>query len=406
MANDPEAVGVVGKPPNELSVSTPPQRLDSVDLLRGIVMILMALDHTRGFFSNVSFYPLDLDKTWPLLFITRWITHYCAPTFVFLAGTGAFLSTLRGKRKEELASFLITRGLWLVLLECTIIRWFGWSFNFDLQNIGTGVIWAIGWSMVALEALILLPVRYIALFGIVMIAGHNLLDQIRPEDCGPLQWFWAVLHQGSPINLFPGYTLFTGYPLIPWIGVMAAGYAFGSLFKMAPAERQKWLLGLGLTLIVGFAAVRGSNVYGDPHPWSQQKDTLFTLFSMLHCQKYPPSLCYLLMTLGPAILLLAFLDRGTPRWLQPVLTFGRVPLFYYVLHLGLIHSIAVIFALVKHGRADWLYGSAPGTRPDNYGYDLPVVFAVWISVVLILYPVCKWFAGVKRRRREVWLSYL
>jgi uncharacterized membrane protein len=386
-------------------------RLDSVDLLRGLVMVIMALDHTRGFLSNVTFYPLDPDKTWPALFFTRWITHYCAPVFVFLAGTGAFLSTTRGKTKNELAWFLVSRGLWLVLLECTVIRWFGWAYNFDLQSIGTGVIWAIGWSMVGLAGLIYLPVPWIAVFGIVMVAGHNLLDHVDPAPLGSWRWVWEILHRIDPsrpeaMEYLPGYKLVTGYPLIPWIGVMASGYAFGSWLRFAPERRRKWFFALGATLTILFILIRGLNVYGDPYPWSQQKTGLQTLYSFLHCHKYPPSLVYLLMTLGPALMLLSWLDRGVPRWLRPCVVFGRVPLFYYLLHLPLIHGLAVLLSFSKYGKASWLYGSSPAPRPPGYGYDLPVVYLVWIAAVLILYPVCRWFAEVKRRRRDAWLSYL
>lgn len=380
-------------------------RLDSVDLLRGIVMILMALDHVRGFFSNVTFYPLILDKTWPALFLTRWITHYCAPVFVFLAGTGAFLSTTRGKTTKELSWFLLTRGLWLVLLEATIIRWFGWSFTVDLKIIGAAVIWAIGWSMVVLAGLVFLRVRYIALFGIVMIAGHNLLDSVPSERFGSFHWFWTILHRGGNISVMPDFMIGVGYPLIPWMGVMAAGYAFGSVFTWEAEKRQRTILFLGMVLTALFIVLRGLNVYGDPSLWESQKNLLFTIFSFINCTKYPPSLLYLLMTLGPALILLAFLDKGTPRFLKPALVFGRVPLFYYLLHLPLIHGLALLFSFIRHGRADWFYGSSPPQRPAGYGYDLPVVYLIWIGVILILFPVCRWFADLKRRRREAWLSY-
>jgi uncharacterized membrane protein len=380
-------------------------RLDSVDALRGIVMILMALDHTRGFFSNATFDPLNLAQTNPALFLTRWITHYCAPVFVFLAGTGAFLSTTRGKTKSELSWFLVTRGLWLVILELTVIKWTGWAFNFDLHSYGAAVIWAIGWSMVVLAGLVFLPVRFIALFGIVMIAVHNLFDYVRPADWGSFRWLWVILHQGREgIEFLPRYTLGIGYPLIPWIGVMAAGYAFGTILLRESNQRRKLIFGLGIALTLLFVLLRVSNVYGNPSPWSQQKTPLFTLFSILHCEKYPPSLLYLLMTLGPALIVLSILDRGVPRLFQPVLVFGRVPLFYYLLHLPLIHGLAVVFAYARHGHAHGLYGT-PGPRPDGYGYSLPLVYLIWIAVIVILYPVCRWFADLKRCRRDAWLSY-
>ncbi|MBI2947990.1 MAG: DUF1624 domain-containing protein [Verrucomicrobia bacterium] len=392
MASDPRAGSATATIPLQSSLPPVRPRLDSVDLLRGLVMILMALDHTRAFFSNVTFYPLQLDRTWPILFWTRWFTHFCAPVFVFLAGTGAFLSTTRGKTSAQLSWFLFTRGLWLVFLECTVILWFGWSFSINFRSIGAAVIWAIGWSMVALAGLVFLPVRYIALFGIVMIAGHNLLDPLSPERFGAFDWLWRILHIQGPVLIGadpakPSFVIGVGYPLVPWIGVMAAGYAFGSMFLWEAKRRQRAILSLGLILSALFFILRAANVYGDPSAWSVQKSPLYTFFSFINCTKYPPSLLYLCMTLGPALIVLACVERATPRFLEPVLVFGRVPLFYYLLHLPLIHGLAVVI------------------RQGGPGYDLPVVYAVWIGVILVLYPVCRWFANVKRRRRDAWLSY-
>jgi uncharacterized membrane protein len=389
-----------------VSAELRPTRLDAVDLLRGLVMILMALDHTRGFFSSATFYPLDLTQTHGALFWTRWITHYCAPVFVFLAGTGAFLSLGRGKSVRELSWFLLTRGLWLVLLELTVIRWTGWLFNFDVHSFGIGVIWAIGWSMVVLAALVFLPVRLVGLFGAIMILGHNLLDYVDPAKLGGWRPLWAVLHQQERVEVLPGYFLGTGYPLVPWIGVMAVGYGFGTLLRTAQGLRRQRILRIGVALTLGFIFLRLTNVYGDPKPWSEQKNFLFTVFSFIDTNKYPPSLLYLLMTLGPALIVLAILDRPSAAWMKPVLIFGRVPLFFYLLHLPLIHGLAVILAFTRHGRADWLYGSNPGLRPADYGYGLAFVYLVWIAVIAVLYPACRWFAEVKRRRSESWLSYL
>jgi len=386
-------------------------RLDSVDALRGFVMIVMALDHTRDFFSkDLSFDPTDLARTYPALFLTRWITHYCAPVFIFLAGTGAFLSTTRGKTKQELSRFLLTRGLWLVFLELTWVRCFGWLFNFDYHFAMGIVIWAIGWSMVALGGLVFLPARWITTFGIVMIASHNVFDYLRPETFGKLGWLWKILHSGGIILPAEGYRFVSGYPLVPWIGVMAVGYSFGSLFVREAAQRRKWFFLLGAALTVLFVLFRAINVYGDPDRWSLQKNALFTFFSFLNCHKYPPSLLYLLMTLGPALLVLALLDRGTPRWIGPVLVFGRVPLFYYLLHIPLIHGLAVLIAYVRYGHAEWFFANPPADGPPpipaGYGYSLPIVYLIWVGVIAALYPFCRWFAKVKRRRREVWLSYL
>ena len=375
-------------------------------------MVLMALDHTRGYFSNITFYPLDLAQTNVPLFLTRWITHYCAPVFVFLAGTGAFLSKTRGKSTLELSWFLFSRGLWLVFLELTFIRCFGWMYNFDFHFVGPGVIWAIGWSMVALAALVFLPTWAVTAFGVLMIAGHNAFDKVTPESFGSFSWLWVVLHTGGGLAPFPGYRLGIGYPLVPWIGVMAAGYGFGSLLMRDAKERRKWMFALGITLTLLFILLRGINIYGDPHPWSPQKNLIFTIFSFIHCHKYPPSLLYVLMTLGPALILLSIFDVKRPWFAKQLIVFGRVPLFYYLLHIPLIHGLAVLVAYARYGRATWLFANpplapnTPSLAPPDNGFGLPVVYLVWIIVVLLLYPLCKWFAALKQRRREAWLSYL
>jgi len=388
-----------------------PARLESVDLLRGIIMALMALDHTRGWFSEATFYPLDLDKTNVPLFITRWVTHLCAPGFIFLAGTGAFLSTLRGKDCGTLSVFLITRGLWITLLEVTWVRCLGWTFNFDYHFVGFSVLWAIGGSMVVLGVLVWLPVRWVAVFGVVLIAAHNLFDHVKPADWGSLGWLWTVLHRPGGITPAPGYYIGVGYVLVPWMGVMALGFAVGALWERPADVRRKWLFRIGAGMTVLFFALRFTNWYGDTHAWSQQKNVVFTFFSMIHCEKYPPSLLFVLMTLGPLLMVLAWLERGTPAVLKPLIVFGRVPLFYYLLHLPLLHGAAVIVAQIRFGKSDWLTtnqmpGVTPTPIPDGNGFGLPVVYLVWLAALLVLWPCCKWFADLKQRRREKWLSYL
>lgn len=385
-------------------------RLDSIDVLRGLVMVIMAIDHTRDFLSHdlMYFFAVDLTKTHGALFLTRWITHFCAPVFCFLAGTGAFLSFSRGKTKGQLARFLVSRGLWLVFLEVTVVQ-FGWLFHFELPG-GAGVIWALGWSMVVLAALIYLPLWAIATFGVVMIAGHNLLDPIPPETFGSFSWLWTVLHVEGDIRLGSHWQFSVAYPLIPWIGVMAAGYAFGAIVKLDPPRRRKWLLWLGLGLTTAFLVIRGANIYGDLHPWSMQRTPLFTAFSFINCQKYPPSLSYLLMTLGPAILFLRLLDRHLGKLWRPLIVFGRVPMFYYLLHLYLIHGIAVLISYARHGGPSGLfYGPVDDFQsmyPANYGFGLAGIYTIWLIVILLLYTLCRWWADLKQRRREVWLSYL
>jgi len=370
-------------------------------------MVLMALDHTRGWFSEATFYPLDLDKTNVPLFVTRWITHLCAPGFIFLAGTGAFLSTLRGKDTRGLSVFLVTRGLWIVLLELTWVRCLGWSFNFDYHFIIFSVLWAIGWSLVVLGALVWLPVEWVAAIALVVIAAHNLFDYVKPADWGSAGWLWTVLHSPGELKPAANVRIAVPYVLVPWVAVMALGYAVGALWKRPPDERRRWLFRIGAAMTLLFIVVRFNNAYGDTHPWHSQKNAIFTVFSFIHCEKYPPSLLYVLMTLGPLLMALAWLERGTPAALRPLLVFGRVPLFYYCLHLPLLHGLAIIVARVRFGRSDWLTTNPPAPpAPDGNGFGLPVVYLVWIAAVLVLYPLCKWFADLKARRRDPWLSYL
>jgi uncharacterized membrane protein len=381
-------------------------RLDSVDLLRGLVMVVMALDHVRDFFTELRFNPTDLSQTNAVLFFTRWVTHFCAPTFVFLAGTGAFLYGSRGRSRNELAGFLVTRGLWLVVLEFTVIR-LGWSFDLSYASLlWVQVIWVIGVSMVVLAGLVYLPLPAIAAFGLLMIATHNLFDGVTPQSLGVWGPLWTLLHAQGPIALPGGGTLFVAYPLIPWIGVMAAGYVFGSLLLRPTEARRRLLLRLGLALTGVFVALRALNVYGDPFPWSSQRTGLLTVLSFLNTTKYPPSLAFLLMTLGPAIASLAWFERLSGPVARFLIVFGRVPLFYYVLHIFLIHAVALALGAMA--------GFPPSTflkpfffkPPPAWGYGLPAVYAIWVAVVLALYPVCRWYAGLKARRRDAWLSYL
>lgn len=386
---------------------TKPARLDSIDLLRGIAMAVMALDHVRDYFHSARFDPLDLRQTTPILFFTRWITHHCAPAFVFLAGTGAFLSLGRGKTRADLSTFLVTRGLWLVFLELTVVR-FGWMFNFDYSWAFVQVIWAIGWSMICLAGLIFLPRWGIAAVAFGMIGLHNAFDSVDPATLGAFGWVWQVLHVQSPILYGEGKVFFIAYPLIPWIGVMAAGYLFGSLLQKEEGPRRKTLYILGFGLIGGFIVLRATNLYGDPHPWSVQATGVNTILSFIDTHKYPPSLLYLMMTLGPAIAVLPLLERwkgGLPNFLT---AFGRVPLFYYVIHIYLIHLCALIAAVIMGMNVSRFLTDPFGGEgwPATYGFSLPFVYLIWLGIVIALYYPCRWFADVKRRRKEVWLSYL
>jgi uncharacterized membrane protein len=368
-------------------------------------MILMALDHVRDFFGVPGVSPTNLAQTTLPLFLTRWITHLCAPTFFLLTGTGAFLALGR-KTIPELSRFLFVRGVWLIVLELTVVRCLGLQFNTDYQVTMLLVIWALGWAMIVLSALVWLPLPAVLAFGLVMIAGHNLLDGVRSTH--PL---WAILHSPGFVVNRPGLVVFASYPLIPWVGVTAAGYALGQIYRWSAPRRRAFLLWGGLGLTVAFAVLRGINVYGDPAPWSAQPSAALTLVSFLNLTKYPPSLLFLLMALGPALLILRALDEATPRLLRPALVFGRVPLFYFLLHLPLIHFLAVILCYWLNGGVHWMFespnlGAYPFTPPPVWGLSLPVIYLLWMAVVLIMYPVCSWFASVKQRRHDVWLSYL
>ncbi|HEX6626928.1 MAG TPA: heparan-alpha-glucosaminide N-acetyltransferase domain-containing protein [Gemmatimonadaceae bacterium] len=397
-------------------------RVDSVDLLRGIIMVIMMLDHTRDFvhFQAAAFDPTDVARTTPILFFTRWITHFCAPLFVFLAGTGAYFQSLRGKPNKDLSVFLITRGLWLIFLELTVLR-VVILFNFDFSVLASvlQVIWAIGCSMIVLAALIYLPLPAIAAVGVGMIALHNLLDGVRItswQGSGtPIPGFWAsvwhVLH--VPGLIFPlgadGPKVLALYPLIPWIGVMAAGYAFGSVYRLEPVVRRRFLIRTGLLLTAGFVVLRAINIYGDPSPWAPQDTPLKTVLSFLAVSKYPPSLLFLLMTLGPAMLFLAWAD-GKPLtgWRAFFVTYGRVPLFFYLLQWLTAHTLAIIASVIAGKPTVYLFSNLflSPPPPPGTGFGLLTVYALWIIGVLLLYPLCRWYAGVKARRRDWWLSYL
>jgi uncharacterized membrane protein len=386
-------------------------RVASIDLLRGTVMIIMALDHVRDYFHSAAFEydPLDLDKTTPILFFTRWITHFCAPVFVFLAGTSAFLSGQR-KTKKELSSFLITRGIWLIILELTIIN-FGWLFNYQLPTLALIVIWALGISMIALAAMIHLPRSLILAIGIVLVAGHNALDGIRVAAPGVKKILWSILHEPG-IYQVAGKSLFVGYPIIPWIGLMALGYCFGHLYtpQFAAGRRKRILIIMGVSAIILFIVFRFSNIYGDPSPWSNQSSGFYTFLSFIRTTKYPPSLLYLLMTIGPALLFLAYTERAQGRVTNIISVYGRVPFFYYILHIYIIHLIAMFAAeFSTHDWTDMIVSFWVNFDPQlrGYGFDLWLTYVIWIVVVVGLYPLCRWYDKYKtNNRHKKWLSYL
>jgi len=379
-------------------------RVESVDLVRGVIMILMALDHTRDFFGIPGQNPVDLTTATAALFFTRWVTHFCAPVFFLLTGTGAYLQ-LRRKSRAELSRFLLTRGIWLIFLEIVVLRCLSYQFNFDYRVTILLVIWALGWAMITLSALVRLPASVVTAFGAIMIVGHNLLDWVK--SASPL---WSILHAPGFVVNTPDHVVFVAYPLIPWIGVTAVGYGLGQVYAWDAGRRRSFLLRVGLGLSAAFIVIRAINIYGDPNRWTVQKSALFTMLSFLNTTKYPPSLLFLLMTLGPALVLLLAVDARTPRALRPALVIGKVPLFYYVLHFTLIHLLAVATCYARYGSAHWMFespdlGHYPFTPPPGWGFSLPVVYLVWAIVVTTMYPLCKWYAGFKQRRNSPWLSY-
>jgi uncharacterized membrane protein len=380
-------------------VSTPrAARNQAIDWLRGAVMILMALDHSRMFLGS----SVDLHTASPALYFTRWITHFCAPVFVLLAGTAAYLHGQRLGSTRALAGYLLTRGLWLAFLEVTVVRTV-WILYIGPQILVLQVIWAIGVSMVVLAGLVWLPRSAIAAFAVALIAGHNLLDTVHAAELGAVRWLWLLLHEAGRLEPFPGARWIVAYPLVPWVAVMAAGYAIGPWALLPRDARRERFLRTGVALIGGFALLRAANVYGDPHLWTADGGTLRALLSFLDCEKYPPSLLFLAMTLGPALCLLAWMDRPLGPWATRVAVYGRVPLLYYVLHLFLIHAAAIALAWPVLGAAAL---ARPFVAGEPLGYSLPAVYALWVAVVLALYPACRWFADVKRRSRGAWVSYL
>ena len=368
-------------------------RIASIDILRGLVMAIMALDHTRDLFTTTGFNPRDVMQ--PALFLTRWVTHLCAPTFILLAGLSAFLYG-RGKDTADLSRFLLIRGLWLILIDFTLIK-FGWRFEFDLFRMTGGVIFAIGISMVALAALIWLPRWAIAGVTFVMIAGHNLLDNIKADAFGGASWAWHLLHEPGLIHLGAGAQFYVLYPLIPWIGVMAAGFLLGPVMQLDAEARQRILFQLGAAITLGFVVLRATNLHGDPASWVAEETGLATLLSFLNCEKYPPSLLYLMMTLGPALMLLAAFEHAHGLFARILTVFGQVPFFYYVVHIYVIHLLAVATAFAMTGDL---------TRAPEIGLGLGGVYLVWLLVLVLLYPICRWFAGLKESGRGWWWSYL
>jgi uncharacterized membrane protein len=391
-------------------------RIASIDLVRGSVMILMAIDHARVYSG------LPPGGPTPGIFFTRWVTHFCAPAFVFLAGTSAFFY---GRRHPGLIRFLLTRGAWLIFLELTFLR-VAWTFNLDFAHYEmAGVIWAIGWCMILLAGLVKLPVGVTGALGLAIIAGHNLMDAhlgtlLPTLDDGGISAIWKILYVGffaGPVRLGagePGLTVL--YSIVPWIGVMAAGYAFSCILTFDPVRRNQICLRLGLGATALFLALRTFNLYGDPRPWTATASgpdgapPVPALLTFLNTTKYPASLDFLLMTLGPTIALIPFLERASGVVARWITVFGRVPFFYYLLHIPLIHALALVVSKVRLGEVSpWLFTNHPMGNPpppDRYTWGLGLLYAVWAVAILLLYFACRWFAALKARRKDWWLGYL
>jgi len=386
--------------------TTPATRVASIDVIRGAVMVLMAIDHVRVYSG------LPAGGPTPGIFFTRWVTHFCAPAFIFLAGTSAYLY---GRRHADLTRFLLVRGLWLVLLELTYFR-VCWTFNLEFRQYElAGVIWVIGWCMVLMSGLVRLPLRVVAAIGLAIVAGHNLLDAQLQRDLGAdlAANLWRICYVGfysGPVRFGSnGPSLMVLYSIVPWVGVMATGYAFGGIVTKPADQRRRQCLLIGGTAVALFLVLRTFNLYGDPNHWSPS-GRLPALLSFLSTTKYPASLDFLLMTLGPTILLMPLLDGARGRLAAALTVFGRVPFFYYALHIPLIHALALVVSRLRTGEVSWwLFTNHPMGNPpppDGYAWSLPLLYLVWALAIAILYPVCVWFAGVRARTSSPWVKFL
>jgi uncharacterized membrane protein len=378
-------------------------------VVRGLIIVLMALDHVRDFFGDQAVQPTDLASTTVALFFTRWVTHICAPTFFLLTGVSARL-TLGRMSKPALSRFLLSRGAWLLFLELVVMR-FALQFNVDYHVTIITVLWGLGWAMMVLAGLIWLPSWLIAGFGAILVVGHNALDGIDASSLGVWRPMWAFLHAPGILFSNAHSVVVVSYVLIPWVGVTALGYVLGQIYQGNGARRQRLLWGIGFSLTLGFVVLRWLNIYGDPVPWTTQRSALWTLIAFLNTNKYPPSLLFLLMTLGPTLLLLGAFENAVPRLLRPALIIGRVPLFFYILHFYLIHLLASAASYVRFGEVANTFRSPdlahfPFTQPPGWGAPLSVIYLLWIAVLVLMFPLCYWYAKLKGRRRDRWLSYV
>lgn len=384
------------------------KRIDSIDLLRGIVMIIMALDHVRDFFhiDAITGNPTDPNTTTPILFFTRWITHFCAPVFVLLAGTSAFLAG-RTKSKKALSVFLIKRGVWLMIADLLVFNLF-LSFDPGYHMISISILFVTGLSMVLLAGFIFLPISAICLIGLLIVAGHNLLDDFNATNPQNISFWWGFLHQQfikvyAPGRIFGGF-----YPLIPWPGIMMLGYCMGTIFTpdFSASKRQRNLIYTGLSATLIFIGVRLMNTYGDLFPWKEGKNATATILSFFNVTKYPPSFLFCCMTLGPALVVLACLEKVKSSWSTIVVIYGRVPFFYYFVHFFLVHFLCTVLFFVTGHSLSEATGTMMYFRPVNFGFSLSIVYLIWIGIVVIMYPLCKMYSRYKASHTHWWLSYL
>jgi uncharacterized membrane protein len=390
-------------------------RIGSIDLVRGAVMILMAIDHVRVFSG------LPAGGPTAGIFFTRWITHFCAPAFIFLAGTSIFLYA---RKHADGSRYLLIRGAWLIFLELTFLR-VAWTFNFDFLHYEmAGVIWVIGCCMILMGGLVKLPLSVVGTIGVGIIAAHNLMDShmgalLDSLDQNRFSGLWKIFYVGpsaGPIQFGPhGPNLIVLYSIIPWIGVMAAGYAFGKILTLEPAQRKRLCLAIGLSAVGLFLVLRGFNLYGDPRPWHAAQGwnsapPMPALFSFLNTTKYPASLSFLLMTLGPMIALIPLLEGFGGSVARRIILFGRVPFFFYMLHIPLIHALALVVSKIRFRFVSpWLFTNHPMGNPEppeGYVWSLPLLYLIWGITIVLLYFACRWFAAIKARRNDWWLQYL
>lgn len=420
--SDPTITSPIAAPvePHPAPAAARPTRLNAIDLARGIVMVLMVLDNTRtyAFSGTYEHDPTNLAHTTPAIFFTRWITHFCAPAFVFLAGIGIALQRQRGKPLPGLSRFLLTRGLWLIVLEFTVVR-VSMQFELDYRFLGVAhELWAIGWGMIAMAGLVRLPVSIVAGIGVLITVLHDLLDRLlgsmssgpQSHALSPMTKVFLTLFQRVQVELGHPYpVVLIVYAILPWLGVMALGYAVGAVYPWTRRARQRALIWGGAATMAAFVVLRGINIYGDPHPWSLQSAPMFTFLSFINTAKYPPSLDFLCMTLGPTLLALAWFERIRPTAAtRPLVTFGRVPLFFYLLHYPLAHGLTIIASLLAHKPVAFLMASyvSDAPVPPNAGFGLGATYLLWLAAILLLFPTCQWYAGFKQSHRSRWLSYL